>query len=161
ETQTIGLGAEVIERPTNWVLSVKANYVRNTSLDIVKAQSGQLAAQAARVLTPTISTFGRYAFLHDAFAGINNRNTGEGGISDLLVTTPEHQLRIDAGVGYADEERVNGLDLSNGTLGLGSLYTFKISPNADFSDDGRLLFSLSTGDDWRFTNIASLSAKLT
>ncbi len=162
DTQTIGLGAEVIERrPTDWVLTVKADYVRNKSLDVVKAQSGQFLGQAARALTPTISAFGRYTFLHDAFAGINNRNTVEGGISDLLLNVAEQTLTIDAALGYAHEERTNGIDLSNGTLGLGELYLLKLSPTADVSDDGRLLFSLSTGDDWRFTNIAAVSAKLT
>jgi putative salt-induced outer membrane protein YdiY len=44
---------------------------------------------------------------------------------------------------------------------VGATYTLKISNTAEISDDGRFVFSLSEGDDWRLANIAGITAKLT
>jgi putative salt-induced outer membrane protein len=160
-TQTIGLSGEVIERPDVWTLTIKAQYVRNEADDIIKAQSGLFSFEAARALTSRVSTFARYGFLHDSFAGIANRNLIEAGLSDLLVDAAPHRLTVDAGFGYAHEERTNGIDLSNGTFGAGALYKLKLSDTADVSDDVRVLFSLAQGADWRSANIAAVTATLT
>ena len=160
-TESIGLGGELIDRPGPWELSAKVAYVRNESESELKAESISLTTKAARALTMRLATFGRYVYLHDRFAGIEGRNGVEGGLAYVLVDAAPHKLTVDGGVGYAHESRVSAPDLSTPTLPTGALYTFKLSETADISDDARFVFSLSQGDDWRFANVASVTAKLT
>jgi putative salt-induced outer membrane protein YdiY len=69
-------------------------------------------------------------------------------------------LIVDAGFGYANERRLLGNNLSTATLGGGGLYTLKISDTSELSEDGHFIFSLSDGSDWRYTNAAALTAKV-
>jgi len=160
-TQSLGLGAEFIERPDSWVFTTKTAYVRNESASELKAESFFLTFQGARTLSPRLSAFGRFGFLHDRFAGIEHRNTVEGGLAFVLVNAAPHKLVVDGGLGYANERRVLGPDLSTAIVPAGATYTLKISNTAEISDDGRFVFSLSEGADWRLANIAGITAKLT
>jgi putative salt-induced outer membrane protein YdiY len=160
-TRTVGLGGELIERPGPWELSSKLAYVRNDSESELKAESLALAAKAARALNPRTSVFSRYTYLHDRFAGIESRNAIEAGLAYVLADVAPHKLVVDGALGYAHESRVTGPDLSTATANLGALYTWKMSDTAEIKEEGRFVFSLSDGDDWRFGNIASLNAKLT
>jgi putative salt-induced outer membrane protein YdiY len=72
-----------------------------------------------------------------------------------------HKLELDAGVGYVNEQRVTGDDISSAVLDLGSRYSWKFSKTAEFTDELRFNQSLSDGDDWRIGHIAAVSAKLT
>jgi len=160
-TRTVGLGGELIERPGPWELSAKLAYVRNDSESELKAESVALSTKAARALNPRTSVFGRYTYLHDRFAGIESRNALEGGLAYVLADVAPHKLVVDAALGYAHESRVTGPRLSTATANFGALYTWKLSDTAEVKDEGRFVFSLSDGDDWRFGNTASLNAKLT
>lgn len=161
-TQSIGVGGAFIQRlDSSWELTTKTAYIRNDSDAVLKAESFALTFGGARVLNPRLSLFVRHGYLRDRFAGIINRNTPEGGVSYTAVNTAPHKLVVDVGLGYAKEERVAGLDQSNGTGGVGALYTLKFSDNAEFSDDWRSVVSLDQIRDRRFSNIASVSAKLT
>lgn len=159
-TASIGLGGEVIDRPGLWELSGKVAYVRNKTESELKAESIALTTKAARKLTPRASAFGRYVYLHDRFAGIESRNGIEGGLSYLLVDAAPHKLIVDGGLGYAHETRVVGPNLSSAVIPTGALYTFTLSKTAEISDDARAVFSLADSADWRFANIASVTAKL-
>jgi putative salt-induced outer membrane protein len=160
-TQSIGLGGDVTFRPAPWTFNAKAAYVRNESEDVLKAESVDFAFKAARAINPRLSAFGRYGFLHDRFAGIDARNTIEGGLSYIAVNTPPHLLTVDASLGYAHESRLQGDNLSNPLFATGALYKLKLSDAVVVSDDLRLVFSLSNGDDWRTSNIAAVTSKLT
>jgi putative salt-induced outer membrane protein len=160
-TESVGLGGAFIYRPDPWTLTTKAAYVRNEAASELKAQSLALAFNAARALRPRLSAFGRYGYLRDRFAGIEQRHTIEGGVAYLLVDAAPHKLTVDGALGYAHEGRVLGPTRSNGILTTGAVYTLKISETSDFSNDGRIVFSLSDKNDWRVANIASVAAKLT
>jgi putative salt-induced outer membrane protein YdiY len=134
--------------------------VRNESESELKAESVALTTKAARTLTPRTSAFGRYAYLHDRFAGIESRNGVEGGLAYAAIDRVPHRLVVDGGLGYAHESRVVGSNLSTATLPAGALYTLKISDTAKVTDDGRFVLSLSDSDDWRFANVASVEAKI-
>ena len=67
---------------------------------------------------------------------------------------------VDAGLGYANEQRLLGNDLSTATLGGGGLYTLKISDASALTEDGHFVFALSDGSDWRYTNAVALTAKV-
>ena len=76
--------------------------------------------RASRALTPRLSAYGQYDYLRDAFAGIEHRNSLEGGLSFLAVDTAVHKLRLDGGLGYTNEQRVIGDDVSTATGTLGA-----------------------------------------
>jgi putative salt-induced outer membrane protein YdiY len=160
-TQTIGLGGELVDRLNSWEARTKTGYVRNESESVLKAESFNLSLAGARVLSERLSIFARHGYLRDKFAGIENRNTPEGGVSYAAVMTAPHRMVVDAAVGYAFEGRVSGVDLSNGTFSLGALYTLKLSETAEFSNDWRGLTSLEDAEDRRMANIMAISARLT
>ena len=160
-TQTIGLGGELIFRPSPWETRAKVVYVRNESEDELKAQAFVLTIRAQRAIRPRLAGYGQYGYQRDRFAGIVNRNVIDGGLSYLALEQGPHRLIADAGLGYANEQRVVGSDLSTATFGTGGLYTLKISSTADLSEEGRFVFSLSDSGDWRYGNAFAVTAKLT
>ena len=68
---------------------------------------------------------------------------------------------MDGGLGYANEQRLVGNNLSTATLSAGGLYTLKLSETSDLTEDGHFVFSLSDGSDWRYGNAIALTAKVT
>jgi putative salt-induced outer membrane protein len=160
-TQTIGLGGELIYRPAPWETKTKISYVRNEADDELQAQALLFTFRAQRPVTPRLSGYGLYGYQRDRFAGFVHRNTVEGGLAYTAVDVSPHKLVVDGGLGYANEQRLVGEDLSTATLGTGATYTLKISDTADFSEDAHFVFSLSEGDDWRYSNVVSLTAKVT
>jgi putative salt-induced outer membrane protein len=159
-TQTIGLGGELVYRPSPWETKFKVNYVRNEAEDQLKAQALVLSFRAQRPLQPRLSGYGQYGYQRDRFAGILDRNAVEAGLAYSLLEEAPHTLIVDAGLGYANEQRLLGPNLSTGTLGGGALYTLKISGTSALTEDGHVAFALSDGSDWRYTNAVALTAKV-
>jgi putative salt-induced outer membrane protein YdiY len=160
-TQTIGLGGELIYRPTVWETKLKLSYVRNESEDELKAQSFVLTLRAQRPIREKLAGYAQYGYQRDRFAGILNRNTIEGGVAYTALDQAPQKLVVDGGLGYAHETRLLGDNLSTATLGGGLIYTLKISKTSDLSEDGHFVFSLSDGSDWRYANAVALTAKIT
>jgi putative salt-induced outer membrane protein len=160
-TQTIGAGGEFTYRPAPWELKTTVKYVRNESEDELKAESFLAIFRAQRSLTPRLAAYGQYGYQRDRFAGILHRNAVEGGLAYTLVDQSPHTLIVDAGLGYAHEDRLTGENLSTPTLGTGVAYRLKFSENSELTEEGRFVFSLSDGDDWRYANLLALTAKMT
>jgi putative salt-induced outer membrane protein len=159
-TQTIGLGGEFIYRPSPWETRLKVSYVRNEAESRLRAQALVLSLRAQRPIRPRLSGYGQYGYQRDRFAGILDRNAVEGGIAYSVLEQAPHTLIVDAGLGYANEQRLLGNDLSTATLGGGGLYTLKISDASALTEDGHFVFALSDGSDWRYTNAVALTAKV-
>lgn len=161
DTQSLGLGGTFIYRPNPWEFKWKVGFIRNEADDEVSAEAFAFLFRADRKLNDRLSAFGSYDYLRDRFAGIENRHTLDGGLSYLVVDAAPHRLQVDGGLGYLNEERLDGDDISTAIGLVGLAYDLKISETADFSDDMRFDFSVSNGDDWRWQNVAAISAKLT
>jgi len=160
-TQTIGLNGELIVRPEQWVVTNKAAFIRNESESELTAQSFAYLFRAARTLSPRLSAFGEYAYFRDTFAGIANRNSLVGGISYKVVDLPKHVFFTDAGLGYMNEQRLAGDDVSSATWSLGAGYRWKISETAEFAEDFRMTGLFAEGSDWRILQAAAVTARLT
>jgi putative salt-induced outer membrane protein len=160
-TSALGLGGEYIARPAPWLFRAKANYVRNESEDELKAEAFRGLFRATRTITDRLSAFAEYGYLHDQFAGIDARNTIDGGITVALVRPQPHQFDVDAGLGYAHEDRVVGENLSTAQALAGARYKYTLSETAEITDDLVFTFSLSDSDDWRTGNSAALTVKIT
>jgi len=159
-TQTIGIGGDFTYRPAPWEAKVKVSYIRNESEDQLKAQAFVLTLRGQRTINPRLAGYGQYGYQRDRFAGILNRNTIEGGVSYLVLDQAPQKFVADGALGYAGETRLLGDDLSTATLGVGGVYTLKITATSDLSEDGHLVFSLSQGRDWRYANAVALGAKV-
>jgi putative salt-induced outer membrane protein len=160
-TQSIGIGGEYFARPDDWVFHAKGAYVRNKSDDILTAQSLSLLFRGAKTLSTRLSAFGEYDFLRDRFAGIDARHQVLGGLSYKVVDTEPQTLAVDAGIGYANEQRLLQDTLSTAIWTGALAYRVRISPSAEFTDGAGFNESLSEGRDWRVENVAALSARIT
>ena len=160
-TSALGLGGDYIVRTAPWEFRSRAAYVRNKSESELKAEAFKASFRASRTLTERLSAFTEYGFLHDEFAGIESRNTIDGGVTYALVRPQPHQLDVDVGLGYAHEGRVAGDDISTAQALTGARYKFRLSDTAEVTDDLALVFSLSDGDDWRTSNAAAVTVKIT
>lgn len=160
-TQTIGLNGTLVVRPDAWVVTNKAAFIRNESESELTAQSFGYLFRAERAFSPRLSGFGEYAYFRDTFAGVAHRNSLVGGISCKLVDLPRHVFFTDAGLGYMDEQRVAGDDVSSATWSLGAGYAWKISETAEFTEDVRMTGLFADADDWRILQAAAITARLT
>jgi len=161
QTDTIGLGGSLIYRPSPWVIDSKVAFVRTAANDVVNARALTAVSRLSRDLTPRLALFAQYDFLNSPFAGISQRHTIVGGVSYKAIDHAQQTLHVDGGVGYSSETPV-GLPRTNTATVLGGVgYKWKISDTSDFTEDARIVESLSHGDDWRFDNAAALTAKVT
>jgi putative salt-induced outer membrane protein YdiY len=160
-TQTIGLGGEVIVRPTLWVVRNRAAFVRNESDSTLIAESFQYLFRAERALGSRAAAFGEYTFFRDEFAGIDHRNAVVGGLSYKVVNQPNQVLSVDGGLGYLNESRLLGPSVSSATYAFGGVYSLKLSANAEVSDDVRFTGTFALSDDWRVANVVAVAAHLT
>src|SRR5262245_13170140 len=160
-TESVGLGINRTDRVDGWLVTSKGAYVHNSAFGELKAESLALSFQTGKIVTRKLSMFGRYNFLHDRFAGIESRNTFALGEAYILVDRPKNRLTADGAFGYAREERTTAPTTETATWDMGLLYDWKLSDTAEITDEGRLVFSLSDGNDWRSGNVATVSAKLT
>ena len=64
-----------------------------------------------------------------------------------MIEQAPQKLIVDAGLGYANEQRLLGPDLSTAILGAGGIYTLKIWDTSELSEDGHFVFSLSESRD--------------
>lgn len=161
DTQTLGLSGEYHFRPDPWHFQWKAAYVRNESEDVLSAEAFRFLFRSDRALNARTSLFGQWTYVHDAFAAIDHRNVIAGGLSYQLVPPAPHELWVDGGIGYTNEQRLVGEDISTAIGLTGVRYKFKLSDTAEVTDDLGMEFSFSNGDDWRLNNLASVAAKLT
>jgi putative salt-induced outer membrane protein len=160
-TQTIGVNGELIVRPEQWVITNKAAFIRNESESELTAQSFGYLLRAARTFSPRLSAFGEFGYFRDEFAGIAHRNSLVGGVSYRIVDLPKHLFFADAGLGYINEQRLKGDDVSSATWSLGAGYKWKISETAEFTEDFRMTGLFADASDWRILQAAAVTARLT
>jgi len=160
-TNTFSISGEHIARPAPWLVKNRVAFIRNKAEDVKTAESFLYGLRTERSISPRLAAFGEYVYFHDAFAGVDHRNGVTGGLMFKLVDTAVHHLSVDAGLGYLNEQRLAGDDVSSATYGFGSNYKWTISPTATLEDDSRLIGTFANADDWRFVNLVSLTARLT
>jgi putative salt-induced outer membrane protein len=160
-TQTLGLGGESIYRPGPWLWKNKAGFVRSKAEDELKAQTLLFVSRGERNIRPRLAGFGEYGYFRDRFAGISHRNSVAGGLTFKLIESAAHLLAIDGALGYLNEARLIGENVSSATYGTGPSYRWKLSETATISDDLRFTGTFANGEDWRLLQAAAVTARLT
>jgi putative salt-induced outer membrane protein len=159
-SQTIGTSGEITLRPPSWVILGKVGFVRQEADGVVSAKSLAVLERASRVLSTRLQAFGQHTYLRDLFAGIESRNSLEGGLSYLLVQEGAHTLFADGGLGYLHENRTIGPGLSNPIAAAGTRYKFKLSATSDLTDDLATSFDLAKDGTWRLNHLIALTARV-
>ena len=160
-TQTLGLGGESIYRPAPWTWKNKAAFVRSKAESELKAQALLFLSRGERNIRPRLASFGEYGFFRDRFAGISHRNSVAGGLTFKLIESAAHLLSVDGALGYLNESRLVGENVSSATYGTGASYRWKLSETATVSDDLRFTGTFADGEDWRVLQNAAVTARLT
>jgi putative salt-induced outer membrane protein len=159
--RTLSAGAEHIARPTNWLIKNRFQVVRGDEDGVLTTESWLYGFRSERTLNARTSAFGEYVYFRDQFAGIAPRNSLTGGLMFTAIKNDRHTLSADAGLGYLNEQRLAGDDVSSGTYSGGANYKLKFSENAELTDELRLLGAFYMADDWRVSNVVAVTAKLT
>ena len=160
-TSTFSAGGEYITRPSTWVVRNRTAFVRNESEGILTAESFLNLFRTERILTPRMSAFGEYAYFQDEFAGVAHRNAVAGGLSFKVVDREPHLFTTDVGLGYLNEDRLTGDDVSSATYGTGARYRWRISPTALLEEELRLTGTFAIASDWRLVQLFSITTRLT
>jgi putative salt-induced outer membrane protein len=160
-TSAFGVNGEDIARPTNWMIKNRVSFIRNESDGTTTAESFFYLFRGERTLTKRLASFGEYGYFRDRFAGVANRNTINGGLSIRLIDTVLQTLSADVALGYLNEDRLTGADISSATYSFGGSYRLHISPTATLDEDARLIGTFDRAEDWRLAQILSLTAQLT
>jgi putative salt-induced outer membrane protein len=158
--QTLSAGAEYIARPTNWLFRNRFNVVRGDTDGVLSTESWLYGFRSERALTARASAFGEYVYFRDQFAGIDPRNSVTGGLMLTVIKADKQTLSADAGLGYLNEQRLAGDDVSSGTYSGGAAYKLKFSDTAELTDELRVLGAFYLADDWRLSNTVAVTAKL-
>jgi putative salt-induced outer membrane protein len=161
DTRTLGIGGTLTARPDTWLIEIKEAFIRTETNDLVSAKSFLHHIRASRPIKPRVLLFAQHGYLRDLFAGVSHRNVVEGGLSFLVVDVPRQRLRLDAGLGYLNEQRVTGSDISTMTALAGAGYKLKLSETSELTDDLGVLLSFADADDWRLTQVFAVTSRLT
>jgi putative salt-induced outer membrane protein len=135
-------------------------FVRQEADGVVSAKSLASLERASRVLSPRLQAYGQHGYLRDLFAGVESRNSVEGGLSYLLVQAGPHTLFADGGLGYLHEDRTIGQSLSTPIGTAGTRYKLKLSQTSDLTDDLATSFDFSKDGTWRLNHLIALTARI-
>jgi putative salt-induced outer membrane protein len=159
-SQTIGAAGEVTFRPPKWVVVGKIGFVRSEADGIVSAKSLASLERASRILTTRLQAFGQHAYLRDLFAGVESRNSVDGGLSYLLIQAGKHTLFADGGLGYLNEQRTLGPALSTPIGTAGTRYKLRFTETSDLTDDLLTSFDFKEAGTWRLNHTIALTARV-
>jgi putative salt-induced outer membrane protein len=160
-TSTLSAGAEHIIRPEGWLVRNRVSFIRGRVNGVVTAQSFLYAVRVEREMTERLSAIGDYGYFRDEPAGVSSRNAVTGGLAFKIATGPTHTFTVDGGLGYLNEQRVAGAEVSSAAYTGGALYKLKLSDTADLTDEMRLHGTFDDADDWRGAHTIALTARLT
>ena len=160
-TNTFGIRFETVHRPESWLIRQRLSFVRNESEGELTAEAFSYTPRVEKVLNARMSVFGEYQYFRDEFAGVDNRNAVNAGLAIKLVTQDRQTLSADVGLGYLNEQRLAGDDVSSGVYSAGTAYTLKISDTADLTDDFAFVGTFDRAEDWRIAHTIAVTAKLT
>lgn len=161
DTQTLGASFDLAHRPAPWVFDFHIGFIRSEADGEENAESLLSWFRAGYEVTERFQLFGRAEYFRNTFAGVDRRLSAEFGASYALLPDPPHTLKLEGAMGYTDEDRVLGEDLSYVHARFGLLYEWRISETTTFADEFSFTTSLEEFDQWRILNKASLTASMT
>jgi putative salt-induced outer membrane protein len=160
ETQTLGTRGSLIWRPGAWTTELKAGFVNATTDGVRSARSLNAEVRESRRLTPRTELYGHGGYRRDLFAGIENRFSVDGGLAFLVLEPEPQSLKLDAGVGYVHEDRLDEPASRFAAATAGADYRWTINDRSALSDTFGFTANLEDGNDWRYSNVLALTVEL-
>jgi len=160
ETETIGLGGEILYRPGIWNYKARGNLLRNTTLGVLRAKTTTAELRASRDFTPRLTGFSQFSYLENRFAGFKIRFGLEAGAAYQYLTSEKHALWAELGAGYLTERRTDHTTLSFPVAKPGLGYRWTITDYSDITNTLTYTQNLEEGLDWRLSNVAAVSSAI-
>lgn len=162
DIQTIGGSLNVDYKPKPWTLGAKASFLRNTTDNVERAHAITGLVRAGANITNNVDFFAIGTALHNRYQGIELQWMAMPGVGIYAVNTDFISIRVEGGIGYMNENYTIGRVDDNFTVGgAGMGLKFKISGTTDFTTDAMWIVPLSESDDWRVTNVAAITTRMT
>jgi putative salt-induced outer membrane protein YdiY len=160
DTETIGASGEISFRPGPWSSLVRLAFIRSEADGVENARSFGLQLRQSRKISSKLEAYGRGTYRRDTFAGIDHRIVGDTGLAYEFVATRVHSLKLDAGVGYLNENRLTARTLTTPVGNAVVTYRWRVNHRAELTNHGNFTASFEEGDDWRYANTAAITASL-
>lgn len=158
--QSFGASGELISRPDPWIYAAKVAFAQTSDHDELRARSVTALARADRELSARWTTFGQYDYLRDVFAGVDDRQTIQGGLSYMAINARGHSLRLDGGFGYQHEGRLDAPDSDSAVFQGGPNYRWTISKTSEVAEDLKVTLPFSNSAQWKVDQSVSLTAAI-
>ena len=161
DTSVFGLAAEAKHKGESpWSFSAKGFLNRGSVNGRQNLKNLGLSARGARAIDERTDFLVEGTYFEDFFAGIDSRETVEAGLSRRLLVEEPHLLQVEAGFGLAHETRIPD-DTEDFLFARGGFtYKWVVSRTADLQNQANFIANLKDGDDWRLTNVTSVTAAL-
>jgi putative salt-induced outer membrane protein len=161
DTSSFGGGLELNYKPTPWLFTLKAAYLRASTDGETTAESFAGGLKASRDVTPRIDVFAGALYYRNTFAGIDSRYGGEAGAGYKIINEKTLRLRVQAGFGYTREDRVGASALNYATAQAGFDFGWKFSKSAEVTETFSWTDNLDNTNDWYLASVTAVTADLT
>jgi len=162
ETESFGLDAKVVRKPTPWGMEFIANFNRAEDNNVLTAERYFAGLRGTRSVGEKWTLFVGLSGEKDEFAGFDMRTVAEAGATYTAVDSDRFFLSFDAALAYTDEDR---LEPEPDESFLGALaathFIWKFSENASLSEDLSYYPNFDNSSDWRMESITALQAAMT
>lgn len=162
ETSVLGLASELHYNGTSpWSAAAKAAVNRGSVSGEENLRNLAASLRGGRALNERTDFFLEVAYTEDIYAGIDSRLETQLGVAHVLVNAAPHSLSIEGGVGYAHEVRLPLRLAEDFAFDRARLtYKYTISKTAEVQNEASYFGNLKDASDWRFNNVAALTAAL-
>jgi putative salt-induced outer membrane protein YdiY len=160
-TRTTGLVGSLTHQSQTTRTRVMADFVRAEADEVTRAQTVTLGLRHDMRVGKRPEVFTSASYARDRFAGILGRVTGEAGLAYAIPLPHPHALRLDAGLGFTAEDRVDRQDPRFATGSGAFHYTGRLVPLAEFTQELAVIADLGLAKNWRGTSATALTVTLT
>lgn len=160
ETHTLGSAGAITWRADRWTTTGTVAFVSAEAEGVTSARSLAGDVRESYRFSPRIELYAHGGYRRDLFAGIESRVALDGGVAFAVLTTAPHELRVDLGAGFVNEDRLEQpIDRFAASTAVGD-YKWTISEHSTLTDTIALTASLEDAADWRASNGLALTVEL-
>jgi putative salt-induced outer membrane protein len=148
DTTNINLSYEIVRDPKNRnILKFHGLYLRGDQSDEVITDRLWLGVRDEYKLNDRTFLFGEFSYLRDPFKEIDYLINPVGGVGFRIYDTDRVSLNVDGGAGVVWEKNPGLEQDTSGTLNAGQSFSFKMSENAEFTQNWKGLWKMNNFSD--------------
>lgn len=159
-TRTFGMGGDFERRSASATTRGHAVFLTSEAEGTTNARSLKLSARHGFRRGERAELFGQGAYERDRFAGIGHRLGFDMGAAYASRLPPRQALRIEAGLGFTRESRLDGTDLRFAAARGALSYAWASGGGTELKQDLEIVQDLTASRNWRVMSTTSLSVAL-